>query len=291
MAADPAAFCPWIHLASARPRLHPWLSPGRLLTHWLAVLSDQGAERIVVDGQSYDMPSGSTYLVQPGSVAELRSAVGNRPVWAHFDLAYDPDRGGHPQVHAHAPALGARAPWLQPRAPAVLGVDLPVPVPAALQARFRAGLPDIVARWERGDALSVRRAAHDLGDLVLAVAERVRGDVAVAMPADQRLRRAEEALRAGLALGAGLEAMAAAAGLGRSRFCELYARQRGVSPGAFIRAERLARARDLLAGSDLPIAEIARQVGSADATVFGRFFRAAAGATPSAWRAARRRDH
>lgn len=287
--ATAAAFCPFIHLANASVRLRPWCSPRRKLTHWLVVLSDKGTEHIVVDDVAYDIPSGSSYLIQPGSVAELRSVVGNRPVWAHFDLAYDPRRGEHPQVHVHAPVLGARAPWLQPRAVEVLGVDLPVLVPASVQARFRAGMPDIVARWERGDALSVRRAAHDLGDLILAVAEHVRGDASVVMPADQRLRRAEEALRAGLAQGAGLEAMAAAAGLGRSRFCELYARQRGTSPGSFIRAERLARARDLLVGSDLPIAEIARQVGCADATVFGRFFRSAVGATPHVWRQARRR--
>lgn len=289
MAAEAGAFCPYIHLANASPRPHPWISPQRRLTHWLVVLSERGAERIRVDDVVYDIPSGSSYIVQPGSIAELGSAVGSRPVWVHADLAYDPRRADHPQVHVHAPGLGERAPWLQPGAVAVLGVDLPVPVPATLQPRFRAAMPDIVARWERGDALSVRRAAHDLGDLILAVAEHVRGDAVVAMPADQRLRRAEEALRAGLASGAGLEAMAAAAGLGRSRFCELYTRQRGVSPGTFIRAERLARARDLLAGSDLPIVDIARQVGFADATVFGRFFRVAVGATPHVWRQARRR--
>lgn len=284
MAADPAVFCPYIHLANAHPRFHPWISPKRRLSHWLAVLSDRGAERIRVDGLQYDIPSGSSYLIQPGSVAELHSAVGSRPVWVHFDLAYDPQRVAHPQVHVHAPELGARAPWLQPRALAVLGVDLPVPVPASLQPRFRAGLPDVVARWERGDVLSLRQAAHDLGGLVLAVAAHVRGDAAVAMPTDQRLRRAEETLRAGLSSGAGLEAMAAAAGLGRSRFCELYVQQRGISPGAFIRAERLARARELLSVTDLGVAEIATQVGFADATVFGRFFRTATGLTPSAWR-------
>lgn len=284
MPADPAAFCPWIHVASGALRLHPWISHRRLLTHWLMVLSDQGSERILVDGVQHDIPAGSSYLIQPGSSAELGSVVGNRPVWIHFDLAFDAQRAAHPQVHTFAPVLGARAPWLQPGARALLGVDLPVVVPAALQARVRSVLPDVVARWSRGDALSVRRAAHDLGGLVLAMAEQVRGDNAVAMTADQRLQRAEEAVRAGLVAGAGLETMAAAAGLGRSRFCELYTRHRGIPPGAFIRAERLLRARDLLAASDLDIGEVAVQVGFADATVFGRFFRAATGMTPSAWR-------
>jgi AraC-like DNA-binding protein len=285
MPSDPAVFAPWIHVAADSPRLHPWISHNRCLTHWLMVYADLGAERILVDGRPYDIPAGSSYLIQPGSSAELRSAVGNRPVWAHFDLAFDPRRAEHPQVHVHAPTLGVRAGWMQPRAQDLLGLDLPVVIPIALQPRIAADLPEVVRLWSRGDLLSVRRAAHELGGLVLAVAEHVRGDSAIAMSPDQRLHRAEEAVRAGLVAGAGLETMAAAAGLGRSRFCELYSRQRGISPGAYIRAERLRRARELLSTSDLDVGEIAVQVGFADATVFGRFFRVATGLTPSAWRA------
>lgn len=284
MPADAASFCPWIHVAGDGQRFHRWKSPLRELTHWLAVVSDQGSERIVVDGTAYDIASGASYLIQPGSQAELSSVVGNRPVWVHFDLAHDPRRTAHPQVHTYAPEAGARRAWLQPRASAVLGVDLPVVVPKALQARFRSGLPDVVRRWQHGDPLAVRRAAHDLGAMILAVAEHLSGDAQIAMPDGQRLDRAEAAVRAGLSAGAGLDVMAAAAGLGRSRFCELYTRERGVSPGAFVRAERLARASELLATSALGIGEIAQEVGFADATVFGRFFRAATGATPSAWR-------
>jgi AraC-like DNA-binding protein len=269
--------------------LHRWRSHARLLTHWLAVLSEQGSETITVDGRSYDIPSGSSYLIPPGRRVELASALGNRPIWAHFDLAYDAQRGAHPQIHVYTPAFGRRAAWLQPDAGVMLGVDIPVVVPMVLQPRFRAGLPDLVRRWQRGDALSVRRSAIDLGGLVLAVAEHVRGDIPVSMPVDLRLQRAEEAVRAGLGAGAGLETMAVAAGLGRSRFCELYASRRGVSPGTFIRSERLTRARDLLAASDLGIGEIAAQVGFADATVFGRFFRCATGVSPGAWRAGRAR--
>lgn len=256
----------------------------RQLSHWLVVLSDQGSEGITVDGRHYDIPSGSSYVIQPGSRVALGSAVGNRPIWIHGDLAYDPQRLTHPQVHVYAPHLGARAAWLQPSAQDVLGVDLPVVVPMVLQSRFRTALPEVVRRWRRGDALSVRRAALDLGSLVLAVAEQVRGDAPVAMPDELRLQRAEEAVRAGLGSGAGLETMSTAAGLGRSRFCELYTRRRGMPPGAFIRNERLLRARDLLASSTLDIGEISVQVGFADATVFGRFFRAATGMSPTAWR-------
>lgn len=286
MAADPATWCPYIHVAGADVRAQPWRSPDRLLTHWLAVVSAAGGESIIVDGQAYDIPSGGAYLVQPGSRADLRSPQGSSPVWVHFDLAGDPRRTEHPQVHTYTPELGSRGPWMQPRAPALFGTDLPVVVPTALLPAFRSGLPAVVADWRRGGPLRTRRAAANLGLLLLAVAEQVGGaESGGASPAEERVLRAEEVARAGLASGAGLAEMAAAAGLARSRFCALYARVRGASPGAFLRRERLRRAQELLARPELPVAEIATQVGYADATVFGRAFRAATGRTPGAWRA------
>ena len=126
------------------------------------------------------------------------------------------------------------------------------------------------------------------GQLILACAELLRGETRTSMSPEERLVRAEEAARAGLSAGAGLATMAAAAGLGRSRFCELYTQLRGTTPGSFLRAERLTRAQELLSCPEPSIVEIAAQVGCADATVFGRFFRAATGMTPSSWRIRRR---
>jgi AraC-like DNA-binding protein len=284
MAADPQSFCPWIHIAGGNARNNAWISPARILTHWLLVWSDGGREVITVDGRPYDIGSGQSYLVQPGSLVELRSKHGNRPVWFHFDLAHDPRRAQHPQVHTFAPVLGPRRAWMQPRAPVLFGVDLPVLVPGELELEFRVKLKQILVYWQMGDQHSVRRAAQELGLLMLALVDHAAGGRTISLSLDQRLQRAEDALRAGLSAGAGLTTMASAAGLGRSRFCELYGRQRGLSPGAFIRATRLERSQELLTDSTLAIGEVATQVGFADATVFGRFFRQATGLTPRAWR-------
>ncbi len=288
MAADPATWCPYIHVAGADVRVQPWKSPERLLTHWLLVVSAAGREALVVDGRSYDIPSGGGYVVQPGSRADLRSPDGSSPVWVHADLAWDPHRALHPQVHTYTPELGGRGPWMQPRAAELFGIDLPVAVPAALLPAFRGGLPTIVADWRHGGLLRTRRAAANVGLLLLALAEHLGGSGGSTRSAEERVLRAEEVARAGLASGAGLAEMAAAAGLARSRFCALYARVRGGSPGAFLRHERLRRAQELLARPELPVAEVAAQVGYADATVFGRAFRAATGRTPGAWRTAGR---
>ncbi|MCK6490635.1 MAG: AraC family ligand binding domain-containing protein, partial [Planctomycetes bacterium] len=151
MAADPGIWCPHIHLADDTRRPRPWRTGLRVATHWIAVVSLEGAERITVDGRTYDIPSGCGYLIQPGSAADLGSPGGSRPLWVHFDLAYDPLRAQHPQVHGYAPLPGPRAAWMQPRAPALLGRDLPVAVPAAALTRFRAGVQAAVGLWRAGD--------------------------------------------------------------------------------------------------------------------------------------------
>lgn len=59
----------------------------------------------------------------------------------------------------------------------------------------------------------------------------------------------------------------------------------GMAPAAWLRAERISRARELLEETALPVAEIARQVGFSDAGVLRDHFRKAVGIAPKAYRA------
>jgi AraC-like DNA-binding protein len=54
----------------------------------------------------------------------------------------------------------------------------------------------------------------------------------------------------------------------------------------WITERRMAEARRLLSGTDVPVAEIARRVGLPDAGYFARVFRRSHGTTPRAWRRA-----
>jgi AraC-like DNA-binding protein len=262
--------------------------PHRRLEFWLLVLSLDGEERIRVDGIDHVVPAGGSYLIQPGRLHDLGSQRGNVPVWMHFDLLFDPRRD-EPR-HCGGPydsELGARARHLQPDARRLWGVDLPVLVPPPLDSAFRAEVPLAVRDFRAGlpgRLQAEARLALLLARLVGQVWERSGGQ----RPDDDldRLTRAESVARHRLDAGFGLEAFAAAAGLGRSRFCQLYARLRGESPGAFLRRERQLRAESLLRGTDLPLAQIANLVGFRDATVFVRAFRRARGVTPGVWRSA-----
>ena len=69
-------------------------------------------------------------------------------------------------------------------------------------------------------------------------------------------------------------------------FSELFAREVGMPPAAYLRRLRLERAQTLLRESDWPIAHIAQQTGFGTSEKLSHAFRAVYGATPTAFRAA-----
>lgn len=82
----------------------------------------------------------------------------------------------------------------------------------------------------------------------------------------------------------GIEALAARAGWSGSHLHAAFRRHLATSPHKHLAARRLRAARELLSGSDLPIAEIARRCGYANAAHFSRAFRQDAGVTAAAFR-------
>lgn len=85
-----------------------------------------------------------------------------------------------------------------------------------------------------------------------------------------------------------LAEMAALAGLSPAHFSRAFRRETGQPPYAWLLAQRLAAAMQLLAETDLPMAHIAREVGVGTPAHFSTRFRRATGMSPQEWRAARR---
>lgn len=81
-----------------------------------------------------------------------------------------------------------------------------------------------------------------------------------------------------------VEAMAARIGLSASRLHVVFQEELGTTPRAWLSALRLARARHLLAHTDVPIAELACRVGYADQSALTRAMHKAMGLTPAAYR-------
>jgi len=70
------------------------------------------------------------------------------------------------------------------------------------------------------------------------------------------------------------------AGYSRGYFERIFRQYTGVTPGEFLRQQRLRTADELLSHTRMPVKEIARRCGFPDAGYFGRLYRKRFGATP-----------
>lgn len=103
-----------------------------------------------------------------------------------------------------------------------------------------------------------------------------------------RIRRAMEFVEAQGLRPIVLDDMAHAAGLSKFHFSRSFKSATGYTPHEWVLRHRLAKARELLMNSNLPIADIARSTGFASASRFGDLFKRRFGKTPRAWREAGR---
>jgi AraC family transcriptional regulator len=85
-----------------------------------------------------------------------------------------------------------------------------------------------------------------------------------------------------------LERLAGLVGMDRHHFSRAFRQAVGQPPHRYVTEQRVTRATELLAGSDLPIAEIAHLVGLSSQSHLTTVFRKHVGATPHAYRTARR---
>ncbi|GGN61274.1 hypothetical protein GCM10011349_43730 [Novosphingobium indicum] len=101
-----------------------------------------------------------------------------------------------------------------------------------------------------------------------------------------RLRTIEARIREGGTLPT-LSELAGLCGLSRRQLMRAFREETGRTVGAFIQELTLERAKVLLQDTDLPVGEIAAQVGFATATSFSTAFRRAIGENPRSFRAKR----
>jgi AraC-like DNA-binding protein len=109
--------------------------------------------------------------------------------------------------------------------------------------------------------------------------EPIRGGIAPA-----KLRRIREYVENNLGQPIDLKALAGAAGLSVYHFARTFKQSEGLSPHAYVLERRIAKARNLLARTDLPLSVIALELGFADQSHFARRFRQTVGVSPGKYR-------
>jgi AraC family transcriptional regulator of arabinose operon len=97
---------------------------------------------------------------------------------------------------------------------------------------------------------------------------------------DLRIQRALELIEERLHERLRVDELASIVGLSVSQFTRLFRQATGSTPGAYLNARRLSRARTLVGRTSLSVAEIMRQVGFSDRSHFARDFQRAHGFSP-----------
>ena len=101
---------------------------------------------------------------------------------------------------------------------------------------------------------------------------------------DRRIRLAVELMHAHLDRDLPLEEIAGAAHLSPFHFARLFKKLTGATPHAYLASLRAARARELLARTDLSVTEVGARVGYMSSSHFAKTFRQATGISPRAYR-------
>jgi transcriptional regulator GlxA family with amidase domain len=95
---------------------------------------------------------------------------------------------------------------------------------------------------------------------------------------------AKALMEAMLETGLNVAGLSAHLGVSRNHLLAAFQQEAGASPIAYLRAARLRRAKELLAGTTHSLAAIAAACGYGHVKYFLRCFRDAEGITPGAWR-------
>ena len=84
-----------------------------------------------------------------------------------------------------------------------------------------------------------------------------------------------------------LDSIADEMGVSYSWFRQTFRRQAGLPPQQFRQRQRLTRACQLLADTQMPVSEIAKEIGFTSLAYFSRIFKKETGLSPSVWRQTR----
>ena len=234
---------------------------------YLIGFTDQGVQQFHCRKQLHSSTPGQVFLLEPGEIHDGHApAVGGftysmlylEPQWIEGELrALFEDAPSHCQP-TFARILGEE--------PALLGV-----------------IANAIRALQGRELRIVRQAALDalLGELSRHLAWQPKHQADPRLPAVAL--RARDYLHAHLDQDLGLDDLARASGVDRFRLSRAFKAAFGLAPHAYLIQLRLAKARRLLAAGHAP-ALVAMNLGFADQSHLGRWFRRAYGLTPALYR-------
>ncbi len=215
-----------------------------------------GSARVAVDGAARDIPSGHVGLLLPGTIESF--------AWAH-------DRETRHSWIALSPASLDDA-----TREALAAAPRCLPLSRSLASCVEVGYTTAAVDGPGRPVLeAIGRAAF-----TLYLAEAAHTDLA-SLPEHPAVTRARVIARQRACEGLSVGDLAREVGVSAEHLVRLFRRDLGVTPGAYLRRERLAQAAHLLTHTGLSVAEVAHRAGFATPHHLAASLRAATGQTPT----------
>ena len=251
-----------------------WLLPDQTRPHYTLWLIARGRLTVTIGVQQFEAAPGTVVLIPPHVPHRASHQDRGEPLQCYaLEWTIRLDDVAAPGV------LTALPPILRPRPPAW---DTLVESAVLVCREFAAKDPAhaLIANSTVARMIGVLwREAAETGTLGAAPAGRGDGDATLVRVLVYIGRHIAEPLT--------LAGLARIAHLSPAHFSTTFRRATGLSPFQYLRRYRLQRAKELLAESNLPVAQVASAVGLPDAAYFSRVFRRAEGLSPRRYRAAK----
>jgi len=247
--------------------IHGWRPKGT--KDWLLVCTEIGKCLVRYPGGELNAISGDVFLYQPGTPQDYGQ--------------HDP-RGRWKQAWVH---------WI-PRAPVLEWLEWPEISPGLRHLRLTSDLHSAVLKELSLADSALRSNLPRQESFALNAVERAILLCNRANPLEgnphrhPRIQQAADDMATNMSERQLLENLARRFGFSRSRFAALFRQQLGQPPGQYLEAQRLLRARHLLAYTNQTLAEIADHVGFSSSFYLSLRFKKHYGESPRAFRQKRR---
>lgn len=271
---------PLIRIAH-RQTAYPLRIPRRIIFDHEFVLVLEGEGELVFDHRTYPFEAHDLFLIPPFSPHRFDAPSGSpgEHIAVHFDFA--------PHVPAWSRELSRRYPY-EVRFPG--GLEIPRRIRLLANDRIEREFLELLEAHTSGAAWSNLRATACLVRILTALFERASTGKQKGSTEQLRNRARIERVLAhvnqNLSGSLPAAALARIAGISPSHFNRLCREWTGYSPLDYLRRQRIATARRLLANVDLSIKEVAARSGFKDPYHFSKAFRQIDGLSPTQFREA-----
>lgn len=246
-----------------RERYAVWRQKGTY--DWLLILTLAGAGRFGYPGGDFIATAGELVLLRP----HTRHDYSLEPHHRHWELLW---------VHFFPVIEWQRWLYWPEEAPGLMRLPLDVPSHEALGVRLME-----VHTLATGSARNRIALASNALERFLLWCDEI-NPLAAHGALDHRIRRAVDYLGTHYHESVTLSSLSHRCQLSVSRLAHLFREQVGVTPGKFLEAQRLYRAKQLLVSTQLPVAKVAYSVGFDNPYYFSRRFKRNTGLSPKVYR-------